>query len=548
MKNMKKGWHMPRPSRAAKSIVALIVIVSLVAIPLPQSIASWQARAEAAPPMQTPSGQLTRRGIVGEVLEVNTSSIDPNATSDSIMIVQTNWGNVEVIVTNDTEIRSPLQERLSLEDTVGSKVAVLADKSPDSSDDTDTTLRTVTALKVMVVPGKAVRTHARAVVKSKIRDRLQLVDDSGNEIEIEDQDNGTSTNGENQLEEGEEVVLVTQVIDNEAEPDDANGNGVNKVRKAKLVVRGIRSTIHISDRLERITDTLLEESDSPRLQRLKDRIVTFQDRQQERLDKVEERLGELDTPEKKERKARLNNLVDKIDDAVDTALQTDDQGDDNERPIQRVQNIRTKIKERVQEARSDVRETVKDARSDVREQVKDARTDVRETIKDARSDVREQVKDARTDVRETIKDARSDVREQVKDARTDVREQVKEELQERLDSATETDESSEEGRDVPPGRTRRIIGQIVDAATNEDVAEASDAPADDETANRNQQIKNRIQNEVKRELQRRQNAVECESQDTNAAGEATNETECPADDGPQGDDVERNNTAITTRP
>ena len=68
------------------------------------------------------------------------TAIDPNATSttpivddQTIMIVKTKWGDVEVIITGDTNIRSPLQGTIDLEDTVGSKVAVLADKSPSSS-------------------------------------------------------------------------------------------------------------------------------------------------------------------------------------------------------------------------------------------------------------------------------------------------------------------------------------------------------------------------------------------------------------------------------
>ena len=93
---------------------------------------------------------------------------------------------------------------------MGSKVAVLADKSPSSSSgnatSTGATFRTVTALKVMVVPGKAVRTLARAVVKGKIKNKLQLVDDDGNEIEVEDQD---APENENELEEGDEVVILT---------------------------------------------------------------------------------------------------------------------------------------------------------------------------------------------------------------------------------------------------------------------------------------------------------------------------------------------------
>ena len=150
---------------------------------------------------------------------------------------------------------------------------------------------------------------------------MQLVDDDGNEIEVEDELEN-EVEDENELEEGDEVILVTQVLDDEAEPDeDGDGSKVRKAKKAKFVVRSLRSSIHISERLERITDALLEESDSPRLQRLKDRIVTFQDRQQERLDKVEERLGKLsdgETPGKKQRKAKLNNLLDRIEKAVDT--------------------------------------------------------------------------------------------------------------------------------------------------------------------------------------------------------------------------------------
>ena len=418
------GWQFLTHSWAAKSVVALVLIASLMAIPLPQGIAFWQGLAEAAPPTQTPPGQLKRRGIVGEVVSITTSSststattIDPNAIStlptlsDTIMIVKTKWGDVEIIITGDTSIKSPLQGTIDLEDTVGSKVAVLADKSPSSSSGNATstvaTLRTVTALKVMVVPGKAVRTHARAVVKGKIKNKLQLVDDDGNEIEVEDQD---APENENELEEGDEVILVIQVLDDEAEPDeDGDGSNGKRTKKAKFLVRSLRSSIHISERLERITDALLEESDSPRMQRLKDRIVTFQDRQQERLDKVEERLGKLsdrETPGKKRRKAKLNNLLDRIEDAVDTLVASDEEGDD-ERPRDRVKRIRSEVKERV------------------------------------------------------------------KGGVTKIKERIKGEREERDASIAETDdEDGDEGR--RPGPARRIIGRIVDAVTDANVAEASD--------------------------------------------------------------------------
>ena len=68
------GWQFLTHSWAAKSVVALVLIASLMAIPLPQGIAFWQGQAEAAPPTQTPPGQLKRRGIVGEVVRITTSS------------------------------------------------------------------------------------------------------------------------------------------------------------------------------------------------------------------------------------------------------------------------------------------------------------------------------------------------------------------------------------------------------------------------------------------------------------------------------------------
>ena len=92
-----------------------------------------------------PPGQLKRRGIHGTILE----------TGDGFVIIETKFGPVTINVEDSEGFET------------GDRFAALLDKSPvplDATDPTDGSFRTVTALRVKGIPGKASRKHQRAVV------------------------------------------------------------------------------------------------------------------------------------------------------------------------------------------------------------------------------------------------------------------------------------------------------------------------------------------------------------------------------------------------
>ena len=236
-----------------KPLAAVALVVSLVAIPLPQ-FAAKHALADGHKPDETPSGQLTRKSLAGKVVARDGSSIS----------VGTHFGNVLVDIDGNTQVVAHGQHLDILDVNVGDKVVIHLNRSPiasvekqdkpekpdrpdkpdepkqtgkgkraadldngTSSDDgldngtsSDDGLdngtssdelppspsdlprfRTVTALSVHVVPVKAARTHLRAVEKCKTKGKRQLVDEDGQLVELEDEsgdddldsDNGTST-------------------------------------------------------------------------------------------------------------------------------------------------------------------------------------------------------------------------------------------------------------------------------------------------------------------------------------------------------------------
>ena len=136
-----------------------------------------------------PPGQLKRRGIFGTVV----------GYVDGGVIIQTKFGNVTVLVEDATSYAD------------GERFSALLDKSPVPSDATGTTdgsFRTVTALRVKGVPGKAKRKHLRAVVVDSAsgtddEDTLTILDDDGNEIELEN-------DGASGTIDGEDTILLVQ--------------------------------------------------------------------------------------------------------------------------------------------------------------------------------------------------------------------------------------------------------------------------------------------------------------------------------------------------
>ncbi len=180
------GWRISQYSGVFKVLFAALLVLSITAIPLPQTSGWWHGSAEAAPPDKTPEGQLKCRGIVGVVLSVEAMSasstppvasntppvIEGSATSTPpsislsghLMIVGMQHGDVRVIVPEGVRVHAPDQEVISLLEIVCMKVVVLADKSPVDPNGDDEVIRTVTTKKVMIVPSEAVRTHGRGLI------------------------------------------------------------------------------------------------------------------------------------------------------------------------------------------------------------------------------------------------------------------------------------------------------------------------------------------------------------------------------------------------
>ena len=292
---MLKRWHVLGKSAAAKTAIALALVLSLVALPLPGSMGWAQGEVEAAPPIReatppaqlkssvlpggvfsyatsTPPGQLKRRGLAGNVTSLATSTVP---TITAIFTV----GDVQVVINEDTIIHSPFKENLTAEDLDGRRIAILFAKGPANEDGTRT------ALKIIVIPDKPGRTHSRGVIKAKNGGGgggFEVVDDNGEVIELSDDA------GDGGLEEGDDVVVVTQTVTDFNGDGDADGNRHGKPRK---IARGLQKTAKIMERLDRIMDRLTELGDSPKAEKLRARVEKFKARHLERFNDINARFS-----------------------------------------------------------------------------------------------------------------------------------------------------------------------------------------------------------------------------------------------------------------
>ena len=155
-----------------------------------------------------PKGQLTRRGLSGNVLANDGSSI----------VVETHFGNVTVGITNaDISFPGPAPAEGEPDQViqVGDRVGILLDRSPVAATTTpisisdfdtagtstpggggtatstppttppDPSFRTVEALKIKVIPSKATRSHVRGVLKEKSNGRIKILRGDGTEEDVE---------------------------------------------------------------------------------------------------------------------------------------------------------------------------------------------------------------------------------------------------------------------------------------------------------------------------------------------------------------------------
>ena len=274
MKKMLKRWQVLGRSAAVKVAIALTLVLSLMAVPLPGSMGWARGEAEAAPPAQEPPGQLKRRGLAGNI------SFTTSATStiSTTLAVTSTFGDVQALITEDTIIHSPLQQDMTLEDLADlgdQRIAILFAKGPINEDGTRTVLR------IMVIPDKAARTHSRGVVKAKKGGdvgEFEVEGDDGEIIELNDDA------GDGGIEEGDDVILVTQTVTDF--DGDADGRG-----KPRKIARGLQKASKIMARLERITDRLAALGDSPKAEKLKARVEKFKARHLERFNEINARFS-----------------------------------------------------------------------------------------------------------------------------------------------------------------------------------------------------------------------------------------------------------------
>ena len=133
----------------------------------------------------------------------------------------------------------------------------------------------MTALKIMVIPGKATRTHLKGSIEGKAKGKVTVVNDDGVVIELDD---ASGTDG---LNEGDEVVLITR----------RKGHDSDEVE-----IRGYRGLARVADRLEKIIQRIEDGEDSPRLDHVKKEI----DKLVERVNKLLDRLQSSDSDDESE--------------------------------------------------------------------------------------------------------------------------------------------------------------------------------------------------------------------------------------------------------
>ena len=209
-----------------------------------------------------PPGQLIRRGIFGTVVVMG----------DGFVIIETKFGNVTVNLANSDDY------------SVGDRFMALLDRSPlppgDATDTTDS-FRTVTALSTKKIPGKPLRAHLRSVVVDSATDTddgdtLTILDDDGNEIELQN-------DGASGTLDGEDTILLIM------------GQGVGP----PVVIGGITSS-SVQKRLEK----LLEEASPERQAKLEGLI-------QKRLERLEARLQRIEDRAPNDRKNQVRGARDK---------------------------------------------------------------------------------------------------------------------------------------------------------------------------------------------------------------------------------------------
>ena len=184
-------------------MVGVLSVALLSSVLVASVFATGNTSQEAAPAGQKiPPGQLVRKSISGPVV----------AAADDLSSITV--GTKFVNLTSETVVNAPPDKNVGLEAiTVSSKVVVklnrpplekveIEDEEPPPPGVTEEVppFRTVTAQQIIVLPGKATRSHKRAVLKCRTNDTLEVIGEDGSVEVLGDEstgDAGTETGTSN---------------------------------------------------------------------------------------------------------------------------------------------------------------------------------------------------------------------------------------------------------------------------------------------------------------------------------------------------------------
>lgn len=174
------------------------------------------------------------------------------------------------------------------------------DEADGEEDEQPQVLRSATALKVLVVPGKATRTHAHAIVKGIEKGKLQVIGRDGQVVLLDD------TSGQGGLvESGDDVVLIVRG------KDGSHG---------QYEVRGAMRASDLKERLQEYAQRLETKGKKELVERFREKAQKYEQQLQERLEKLRARASDQTA-------AEIDKALEKLRHKGQQALQG---GEDND--------------------------------------------------------------------------------------------------------------------------------------------------------------------------------------------------------------------------
>ena len=262
--------------------VALLVVAAVAAAALVPAAVSADVHAQTGQGQnETPAGQLTRRGVAGKVA----------STAASSFLLETQSGTVKVNKIPSTVVRKPPEGVVGFDQIhKDDRVAVLLEKVAAAEPSTiPSLLREANALHVMVIPGKATRSHVSGVVIGNAQGKVKVHKDDGSEQELEGTANASV---------GDEVVVIAR----------------SKGKAGGLSVAGTGSPDQVRERLEKLEGNTagipadvkakiaelhqrIEQNRLTRLEALLQKAPqAAKDAIKKALDRIRQRQGALGTP------------------------------------------------------------------------------------------------------------------------------------------------------------------------------------------------------------------------------------------------------------